>query len=540
MYNEYFGFSESPFKVTPDPRFFFVNPCYEEAFATLRYGIDARKGFIVVTGEAGTGKTTLLKRLVHGLEPNVHTACIFDPHLSFAELLRCALSDLGMATSGADRFTMMEGFYDYLIRQVEDNQIVALMIDEAQNLSGELLEEVRLLSNLETDTQKLLQIVLVGQPEFEAKLDQVQLLRLKQRVALRCRLRRLERYEIKPYIDARLKAVDCQRQDLFNPESVERIALYSKGNPRIINVICDNALLIAFAASARQVSVAEIDAAAHELKLLNEPRAVRETPVGDLRRTASARQDFFQSSLNVVPGSQWMHDPSRTEFDPVLADSEQRPRRGKRSKNSPTRRVSILLVLVLTIGSLFILPAAEQSQISFPAARSYIEKLAVFVRESELFRPNVPQEVRPQTTNGNGPKEVPALEIPPPPTEEPSEVITPEPDTTTGQSEPPNVILNESQKTPTKDSTEITKAKRPTVKPHPSAPAQEDNVLRKQRLESEIYRAIRGRAIKGVDVSVSDDTVYLLGRVASREQILAAVRAALTVPGVKNVQNRIV
>ena len=539
MYNEYFGFSESPFKVTPDPRFFFVNPCYEEAFATLRYGIDARKGFIIVTGEAGTGKTTLLKRLGRGLEPNVHTACIFDPHLSFTELLRCTLSDLGMATSGADRFTMMERFYDYLIRQVADDQIVVLMIDEAQNLSGELLEEVRLLSNLETDTQKLLQIVLVGQPEFEARLDQAQLLPLKQRVALRCRLRRLEPYEIRPYIDARLKTVQCERRDLFDAESVERIALYSKGTPRVINLICDNALLNAYAASGRQVSVAEIDAAAHELKLLDKPRAVRETHGGALRRTAGAREDLFQSSAYAGPGATFRDNPSRTDFEPVFADIGERSRRGKRSENSPARGFGILLALFLTVSTVFIL-TAEQRQISFHEARNYIEKLMVFVREGEPIRPNVPLEVPTQSTNGNGSKVMPSLANPPPSSEDPGEAITPAPDTTTGQSEPANVPVNESETPPTKGSMEITKAKRPTVKRRPPVRAPDDEILRKQKLESEIYRAIRGRAIKGVDVSVSDDTVYLVGRVATREQILAAVRAALTVPGVKNVQNRIV
>lgn len=537
MYNEHFGFSESPFEVTPDPRFFFINPCYEEAFATVRYGIDSRKGFIVVTGEAGTGKTTLLKRLVHSHEPNVHTACIFDPHLSFTELLRGTLSDLGMRSCGEDRFTMMERFYDYLVRQLESDQIVVLMIDEAQNLSGELLEEVRLLSNLETDTHKLLQIVLVGQPEFEERLDQPQLLRLKQRVSLRCRLRRLERYEIRSYIDARLKTVHCERPDLFDAESVQRVALYSKGIPRVINLICDNALLNAYVASGRHVSVVEIDAAAHELKLLNEPRAARETPVDGSRRTANARQDLSQSRIHECAPRFPTDDPSRMEFDPVFADIERKPRRGKRSKKSSVPRVGLLLTFFLTAGAVFIL-TAEQRQISIPGARSYIEKLAVFVREGEPFRPNRPLDVWRQSTNGNDPMEMPALENTPRLTEEPGEVITPDSDRTMEQSERPNVTLNESEKPPTKKSPEITKAK-PTT-PHPPARAPLDEVRRKQKLESEIYRAIRGRAIKGVDVSVSDDTVYLVGRVASREQILAAVRAALTVPGVKNVQNRIV
>ena len=301
MYNEHFGFTESPFNITPDPRFFFVNPCYEEAFATLRYGIDGRKGLIVVTGEAGTGKTTLLKRLMHGLEPNVHTACIFDPHLSFAELLRCTLSDLGISSAGEDRLTMMAQFYDYLVRQFDSGQIVALMIDEAQMLSEEVLEELRLLSNLETDTEKLIQIVLVGQPEFEEKLDQTRLHQLKQRVTLRCRLRPLEGHEVGSYIDSRLKTVHCQRHDLFDSESIDRIALYSKGIPWLVNIICDCAMLIAYATSEGRVSVEEVDEAARELKLLDEPRVAPRALAGNRRNTARARADVFQPGSNLTP-----------------------------------------------------------------------------------------------------------------------------------------------------------------------------------------------------------------------------------------------
>src|SRR5262245_17382735 len=216
MYNEHFGFTESPFKATPDPRFFFVNPCYEEAFATLRYGIDSRKGIIVVTGESGTGKTTLLKRMTHGLDPNIRTACIFDPHLSFAELLRCALIELGITSPGEGRQVLMAQFYDYLMRQFESGHVVALIIDEAQELTDEMLEELRILSNLETDTEKLIQIVLIGQTDFEKKLDQPRLLQLKQRVALRCRLKPLEKHEVGSYIHSRLKTVGCERQDLFD------------------------------------------------------------------------------------------------------------------------------------------------------------------------------------------------------------------------------------------------------------------------------------------------------------------------------------
>jgi type II secretory pathway predicted ATPase ExeA len=176
-----------PFNVTPNPRFSYDNPVYREALATLRYGIEARKGFILVTGEVGTGKTTLLKAVMRSVESTVHTAFVFNPKLNFNQLVRSILTDLGITESSRNRFTLMAKLNDYLIEQFKKDHIVALLIDEAQDLSDELLEEIRLLSNLETDSNRLIQIVLMGQPELEQRLDQPQLRQLKQRI-LRCRL----------------------------------------------------------------------------------------------------------------------------------------------------------------------------------------------------------------------------------------------------------------------------------------------------------------------------------------------------------------
>src|SRR5262245_11999650 len=462
MYNEYFGFSESPFKVAPDPRFFFVNPCYEEAFATLRYGIDTRKGFIVVTGEAGTGKTTLLKRLVHSVEPHVHTACIFDPHLSFVELLRNTLSDLGMTSVGADRLAMMEQFYLYLVRQLESDQIVALMIDEAQNLSGELLEEIRLLSNLETDTQKLIQIVLVGQPELEERLDQAQLLGLKQRVALRCRLRRLDWHEVGSYIDARLKTARFERRDLFDAECIERIALYSKGIPRIVNVICDNALLNAYATSAKRVSLKEIDTAAYELKLRDEPPIANQMPVDGLSMTVGARENVYQSGAASRPAIATRDDWAPPEFERLFGEIGERPQGWKRSERSYARGVGFLLILYMTVGILFIFEA-QQRQFSFPLASSFIEKLAVFVGERETARPTGAPEVQTQTTNDTGSKIEPALENPPASTEGSSEAVAPGSDPAE-TNRPSEIVQTVKKEPPAKGSTETSENKPPIVK----------------------------------------------------------------------------
>ncbi len=188
MYNSYFGFRESPFSVTPDPRFFYTNPAYLEAFATLRYGIQAKKGFIVITGEVGTGKTTLLRKLLQNLEDTVHSVFVFNSCLSFPELLQLTLLDLGLTSKDQGKVAMLLELNDYLIKQLKEGHTVTMLIDEAQNLSDEVLENLRLLSNLETDQEKLIQIVLMGQPELRTKLAQPHLRQLKQRVALQCRL----------------------------------------------------------------------------------------------------------------------------------------------------------------------------------------------------------------------------------------------------------------------------------------------------------------------------------------------------------------
>src|SRR5262245_50135436 len=268
MYGKHFGLAELPFSVTPDPRFFYTNSLYREAFASLRYGIESRKGFIVITGEAGTGKTTLLRRFMRTVESAVHPAFIFNTHLDFTELLRFALNELGVATSALDRLTLMAQLNDYLIAQLHKDHIVSLLVDEAQDLSDEMLEELRLLSNLETDRAKLIQIVLMGQPELERKLDQPELRQLKQRVAVRCRLAPLRNDEVAPYINSRLQTVGYRGKDLFDVESVEKIALYSKGIPRLINVICDNSLLIAYATSQTKISAKIVDEVARDLRLV--------------------------------------------------------------------------------------------------------------------------------------------------------------------------------------------------------------------------------------------------------------------------------
>jgi type II secretory pathway predicted ATPase ExeA len=222
--------------------------------ANLRYGIEAKRGFIAVTGEVGTGKTTLLRKLMRELRTSIHFAFIYNTALTFNELLRVILTDLGLSPNAKDRLAMIDDLNAYLLQQLEQGEIVCLLIDEVQNLSDESLEGLRLLSNLETDREKLLQIVLMGQPELNARLDQTNLRQVKQRIAIQCELAPINGKEVAAYINFRIRTAGCERQDIFSKEAVRKIAFYSKGIPRLINVMCDNALVIAYAASQKSIS----------------------------------------------------------------------------------------------------------------------------------------------------------------------------------------------------------------------------------------------------------------------------------------------
>ena len=275
MYNNYFGFSVSPFCASPDPGFFFTNSVYQEAYASLQYGIEAKKGFVVITGEVGTGKTTLLRKLMHNFEGTIQSVFIFNTYLNFPELLQVILYDLGLAPKEANKVTMLQELNDYLIAQLKQAHIVAVLVDEAQNLTDEALEGLRLLSNLETDQEKLIQIVLMGQPELQSRLDRPGLRQLKQRVAIQCRLVPLKEEEIGPYIDFRLRVAGYKGKGLFQRDAIQKIGPYSKGIPRLVNIICDNALLSAYARSQKTVSAEIIEEVSRDLRLGSEAQVTQ-------------------------------------------------------------------------------------------------------------------------------------------------------------------------------------------------------------------------------------------------------------------------
>src|SRR5215472_5576641 len=246
MYRKFFGLTRDPFEISPDPYFFYPTPRHNEALANLNYGVQRRKGFVVVTGEVGTGKTLLVRCLLDVLNRNqIAFAYVFNPRLSVPDFLRYMLTDLRLPTTGRTKSEMLAHLNNYLIARFRRGTTTALVVDEAQLLSWELLEEIRLLTNLETSQQKLLQIVLVGQPELDEKMDSPDLRQLKQRIVLRCQLEPLEEEETKSYILRRLQraGANSHATTMFPLETISSVYRYSKGIPRLINTVCENALI---------------------------------------------------------------------------------------------------------------------------------------------------------------------------------------------------------------------------------------------------------------------------------------------------------
>jgi general secretion pathway protein A len=267
-FESYFGFRETPFGVTPDPRFFYSSPPYLEGLAAFVYGIRAKKGFMLLTGEVGTGKTILLRKLMRQLQSTVQFVFISSSHITSYGLVELMVHDLGLPNKEKNRLDLIQELNSYLIQQLQKGQAVALLIDEGQNLSDEALEGLCGLSNLETDEEKLLQIVLVGQPELANKLTKPSLRRLKQRVAIHHRLYSLQSVgEVEDYIRHRLQVAGYEGPEIFHKEAVETVWYYSAGTPRLINIICDNGLAMACELGKRKVSPYMIMKAAGALLL---------------------------------------------------------------------------------------------------------------------------------------------------------------------------------------------------------------------------------------------------------------------------------
>lgn len=265
MYCDFYGFREKPFSITPDPKFLFLGATHKEAFAHLVYGIRERGGFITITGEIGTGKTTLCRALLSHLSEDTLVAFILNPTLSAIELLKSINEDFGISSTGGTRKDLIDELNRFLLQKRREGKNTVLIIDEAQNLDSEVLEHIRLLSNLETDTEKLLQIILIGQPEFRSILAKPALQQLNQRVTVRYHLQPLSREETEAYIRHRLSVVGAEEKVRFSPKAVKKIYAYSGGIPRLINVLCDRCLLAGYSLGRRDIDASMVERAHREV-----------------------------------------------------------------------------------------------------------------------------------------------------------------------------------------------------------------------------------------------------------------------------------
>ncbi|MDE2028738.1 MAG: AAA family ATPase, partial [Candidatus Omnitrophica bacterium] len=247
MYKDFYKLKESPFNITADPGFFFPSSRHEEAFNHLVYGIQSRRGILVITGEIGTGKTTLCRTILNRLDKSVKTALILNPVFSDMQLLQMIINDLGISYVKKTKLDLVGAIALFLIEESAKGNNVVVIIDECQNLNVRQLEQIRLLSNLETEKEKLLQIVLVGQPELSDKLKSPALRQLTQRVSVHYHMLPLLKTEVEQYINHRLKVAEADPKLEFTPQAIDAIFEVSKGTPRVINVLCDRALLAGFA-----------------------------------------------------------------------------------------------------------------------------------------------------------------------------------------------------------------------------------------------------------------------------------------------------
>lgn len=268
MYKEFFGLRANPFNVNPDPRYLFLTRHTEEALACLTYGIQSRKGFVLLTGEVGTGKTTLINKLLEWLRAQqVPTAFIFNSRMNVPQFLDYMMADFGIPCDTRSKSQILLRLYNWLLERYRAGETAVLIVDEAQNLADEVLEEIRMMTNLETFTEKLLQIVLVGQTELEQKLKQPNLRQLRQRLTLRAKTHPLTLEETKAYIQQRLRIAGSNGQQIFESNSLAAIHRYSNGIPRVVNLICEHCLVSAFVDQQKVVGTVIVDAVARDFDL---------------------------------------------------------------------------------------------------------------------------------------------------------------------------------------------------------------------------------------------------------------------------------
>lgn len=300
MYKSFFGLRTFAFQASPDPRFLCMTPHTREVLACLQYGIAERKGFVVMSGEVGTGKTTLLRSVLSWFpERLVSTAFVFNPKLDALDFLEFVMADFGIPPRERTKSGMLLQLNRWLIQRYRERGLCVIVVDEAQDLTPDLLEEIRLLTNLETGSERLLQIVLSGQPELEDMLRLPSLRQLRQRIALWCKTEPLNREDTRGYIAKRLRIAGGKDQ-VFTPEAVLLVHQYSKGIPRLINLICEHAMINAYVEQIKPIPARIIESVAKDLELLDSPILVTPTPLSVPQNdaVAGAKLTVFEATMD--------------------------------------------------------------------------------------------------------------------------------------------------------------------------------------------------------------------------------------------------
>jgi len=547
MYQKYFGFRALPFASAPDPKVFYLNPVYQAALGTLRYGVLAKKGLIVLTGAVGTGKTALLRKLFDDLGSTVRPVWVVDSKNSFASVLRTTLAELDSKPESTELSAMIDALHNVLLQSANRDIVTCLIIEEAQRLDGETLEGLRQLCNFEADSQKLLQLILVGQPQFMKRLDEPEHHSLKQRVALHCRLFAFTRSELDRYIAFQLQAAGYQGASLFDSGAIARIAHYSGGIPRLVNTICDNALLAACRSSKAEISQALIDDVANDMGL------VADQPAG----ATALRDEVSWVSRKQTPADsqgEGLRRDLRPEWDAARGVVNAPPRR------RVARIFSAALLALIPVGgagwalysnqdmafleyfksqlqvvnSKFAQPAATaEKQVAKPLSS---EQAAVADDGTEVLGEDRADRAAPTQTEN-----APALE---------ESVLAPQGRQSKERYDNADPAAQaETQKAPVFEASlpasqgqNQADNRNKVGSPAGSARLQrsvKDPAVERRLLEIDVQKAIRNRAIEGISVRLVDGTVYLDGLVASERQKSLAERAALGVRDVVRVRNQI-
>jgi general secretion pathway protein A len=295
MYESFYGFKEKPFDLHPDPDYLYMSREHENTYVHLEYAILENKGFVVVTGEIGSGKTTLLNYLLNRIGENYKVGLVNNTNILPAEFLKMVCKEFELDAKTNDKAELIDIFSGFLIDQFAAGERVALIVDEAQNLTNDTMEEIRMLSNIESEKHHLIQIILVGQPELRFKLQQSNLKQFAQRVTVHCHLKGLEKDEVKEYIQHRLEIGGSERFDIFEPETIEKISDYSRGIPRLINILCDSALVYGYADELKTISTPILDSVYQELKALGTFTDYDAKPSAHPPRPKSSLTDFSGS-----------------------------------------------------------------------------------------------------------------------------------------------------------------------------------------------------------------------------------------------------